>query len=57
MARGHELPNVRNGICGGEERAVEPSTSLTNELWERIGNISFADCAFDIAEDPVVNRQ
>ena len=52
MPTTHDLTDMRNGIDCGEERAIQPSPTLRYELWERFGNIGFADGSLDIFEHP-----
>ena len=43
---------MRDGICCGEEGAIEPSSALAYELGQCIRHIRFADSALHVAEDP-----
>lgn len=53
MPRTEYLPDVRDGVRRGEERAVEPAPALRDELGQRVGDVSLADRGLDVFEDPI----
>ena len=53
MSRLQDLANVGNGVRRREERAIQPPTTLADELRKCLWHISLRDSALDVLQDPV----
>lgn len=53
MARSQNLTEMSDRVCCSEERAVQPTTTLTDELRQGLRHIRFSDSTLDVFKQPI----
>ena len=56
MPRTHHLSDMCDGVGCSEERAIQPSTALTDEFWQVIRDVGLANSTLDVAKHPEIGR-
>lgn len=53
MTASEDLVEMHQGIDSGEKTAIQPSSSLSNEVGHLGGHVGLASCTLDVLQDPV----